>query len=263
MMREEELLYLVDQATRMILGANHMIGIGGAGMSVESGVRPFRGPGGLWAERGEPDMLGYQRFLNDPKGWWEARLERQKQSSPEDGARREAQPNPGHYALAELEEMGLLKHLITQNVDNLHLAAGSKSVTEIHGNMYKMRCISCHTRFDRDRFEVKEIPPRCPHCGGIVKSDGVMFGEPIPPYALRRSQEETMKCDCMLLLGTSGVVYPTAGFPIIAKQRGATIIEVNLYETDLSLICDLSIRSPAGAVLPRLVERTKKLQTQL
>ncbi len=262
-MAEEELTHLIDRAARMILSANYVIGIGGAGMSVESGIRPFRGPNGLWTERGEPDMLGYQRFLADPKGWWEARRERLGQPSARDSSREQAQPNSGHYALVELEEMGILKHLITQNVDNLHLAAGNKSVTEIHGNAYKLRCISCHTRFDRDSFEIKESPPRCPHCKGIIKSDGVMFGEPIPPYALQRSQEETMKCDCMLLLGTSGVVYPTAGFPLIAKRRGATIIEVNLYESDLSPICDMSIRGPAGQILPRLIERIKDLRGEL
>lgn len=250
MASEDELMYLVDQAARIILGAHYVIGIGGAGMSVESGIRPFRGPGGLWTERGEPDMSGYQRFLNDPKSWWEARLERQRQSPPEDSARREAQPNTGHYALVELEKMGILRHLITQNVDNLHLAAGSKSVTEIHGNMYKMRCISCHARFDRDKFEIKEIPPHCPHCGGIVKSDGVMFGEPIPPYALQRSQDETMKCDCMLLLGTSGVVYPTAGFPLIAKRRGATVIEVNPHETESALSATYQYERPQAKSCP-------------
>lgn len=119
---------------RLLHEAKYVLALVGAGMSVESGIPPFRGPGGLWAKYGEPDMRGYDRFLADPKGWWESILKREGYASELVEGIERAKPNPGHYALAELEEMGILKYIITQNVDNLHYAAGSKNVAEIHGN---------------------------------------------------------------------------------------------------------------------------------
>ncbi|MFB0543573.1 MAG: NAD-dependent deacetylase [Candidatus Bathyarchaeia archaeon] len=144
-------------------------------------------------------MRGYERFMDDPKAWWEKRSKGTTEPRRELGRPMgHAKPNPGHYALAELEEMGLLKALITQNIDNLHNAAGSRNVIEIHGNSYKLRCTSCQSRFDRETFRIEEIPPRCPECGGVIKSDTVMFGEPIPPDVLRHCYEETSRCDCLL-----------------------------------------------------------------
>lgn len=250
----------VEKAARLIVKASYVIALVGAGMSVESGIPPFRGPGGLWTKYGEPDMRGYDRFLADPKGWWEARLKREGYGRELVDKISQAKPNPGHHALAELEEMGVLKHIITQNVDNLHQAAGSKKVAEIHGNLYKLRCISCNSRFERDDFPLEELPPLCPQCGGLVKSDGVMFGEPIPPDVLERCQEETAKCDCMLLIGTSAVVYPAAAFPTMAMSQGACLIEINPLETPLSSRCDAVIRGPSGEALPTLVKRIKELR---
>ncbi len=258
-MLADELKVRVDEAARFLCKAKHAVGLTGAGVSVESGIRPYRGPGGLWTERGEPPMDGYQRFLADPKGWWEMRLAQSSGDRANEMARRlEANPNPGHYALAELEALGVLKCLITQNTDNLHRKAGSRNLVEIHGNGTLLRCISCNARFSRDAFQVTEVPPRCPECGGLVKSDGVMFGEPIPSDVLAKCQRETAQCDCMLIAGTSAVVYPAAAFPISAKGRGAPLIEVNLYETALSNLCDVVIREQSGKVLPLLVAAVKE-----
>lgn len=248
----------IGEATRAILGARYLVALTGAGVSVESGIPPFRGPGGIWTRFGEPDMRGYERFKTDPKAWW-GRQEGTRGRRGLGGSMRRAEPNPGHYALAELEQMGLLKALITQNVDNLHNIAGSRNVIEVHGNSYKLRCISCHRRFDRETFRVEEIPPRCPECGGVVKGDTVMFGEPIPPDVLRRCYEETGRCDCMLVVGTSGVVYPAASLPIIVKREGGTLIEVNPYDTELTSLCNIIIRAPSGEALPKLVEEIKRM----
>lgn len=252
-----ELQEEIEKAAVLVLKAKYVVAVVGAGMSVESGIPPFRGPGGLWTKYGEPPMDGYQRFLADPKGWWET-YQQASYRRELDVAIKQAKPNAGHYALAELEQMGILKYIITQNVDNLHQVAGSKSVAEIHGNRYKLRCISCGSRFPREGFQITELPPRCPRCHGIVKGDGVMFGEPIPPDTLDKCEEEAYKCDYMLLVGTSGTVYPAAGFPTVVKRRGGSLIEVNLYETSLTYMCDAVLRGSSGEALPLLVQRTKE-----
>jgi NAD-dependent deacetylase len=203
-------------------------------------------------------MKGYQRFKANPKVWWERRLNRSNEVGELRGSIRRAEPNPGHYALAELEEMGLLKSLITQNIDNLHRVAGSRNIIEIHGNSYKLRCISCHNRFERETFMIKVIPPRCPKCGGLVKGDTVMFGEPIPPDVLKQCFEETSKCDCMLVVGTSGIVHPAASLPLTVKQTGGIIIEVNPLETELTILCDIILRNPSEEALPKLVKELRK-----
>ncbi len=252
----------IERAGRLILASKYVVGLTGAGVSVESGIRPFRGPGGLWTEYGEPPMDGYQRFLANPKEYWEERFIKRS------GYRKQlyetfevAKPNPAHYALAELEELGVLRYLITQNVDNLHRAAGSKKVAEIHGNFSKLRCIQCGSRYGREEISLETIPPHCPRCGGIIKGDGVMFGEPIPSDILRICEEETSKSDCMLLVGTSAFVYPAAGFPQEVKRRGGALIEVDPYETGLTPFCDVSLRGKAGEILPQLVDYIKaKLQ---
>ena len=250
---KEKLKEELDDASNLLIASKYAVGLTGAGVSVESGIPPFRGPGGIWTKYGEPSMDGYQRFLADPKGWWEGRT-RRAGISELIVKLMEAKPNPGHYALAELEEMNILKCLITQNIDDLHRKAGNKNLAEIHGNMTKLRCISCNTRWDRDAFEIKEVPPQCPECGGLVKSDTVMFGEPIPRDVLAKCEIETAKCDCMLVAGTTATVYPAASFPKRAKRRGVALIEVNLYESELSYLCDVVLLGPSGQILPLLVE---------
>ncbi len=247
----------VDRATRLILASSYVVGLTGAGISVESGIRPFRGPGGLWTEYGEPPMDGYQRFLADPKAHWEQLTKRGGYVGELSEALERAKPNPAHYALAELEKLGILKYLITQNVDNLHRAAGSKNVAEIHGNFLKTRCIQCNSRYEPGEISLETLPPTCPKCGGIIKSDGVMFGEPIPSDVLRICQEETDKSDCLLSVGTSALVYPAAGFSQRVKRGGGALIEIDPYETELTSLCDVSLRGKAGEVLPQLVGSIK------
>ena len=258
MAEETTLEKAFEVAAEVLCEAKHVVVLTGAGISVESGIRPFRGPGGLWTERGEPPMDGFQRFMADPKKAWEDIVQRRTQYG-DDFTRsfREAKPNPGHYALAELEELGIVKYLITQNVDNLHRAAGSKNVAEIHGNMALLRCLGCNARYPRDQITLETLPPRCPKCNGVIKSDGVMFGEPIPSDVLDICQRETARCDCILSVGTSAFVYPAAGFPQTVKRKGGALIEVNLYETPMTPMCDISLRGQSGEILPELVKYVK------
>jgi len=245
-------------AARAILGARYAIALTGAGMSVESGIPPFRGPGGLWTKYGEPPMNGYQIFLSDPKKAWEDRIRRQ-----DDELWRPlkiAKPNPGHQALARLEEIGVLRYLITQNVDDLHRQAGHNALAEIHGNWKLIRCIDCNARFRSEEISLDTLPPSCPKCEGVLKSDTVSFGEPIPTDVLNHCMEHAARADLVIVAGTSATVYPAAGFAIEVKQRGGILVEANLYESEITQICDISLRGATGEILPRLTAAVWELR---
>jgi NAD-dependent deacetylase len=249
-------VWAFEHAADLLISSRYVIAMTGAGVSVESGIPPFRGPGGLWTKHGEPPMDVYQRFLADPKGYWEERL---RAPSEIVQALAQAQPNPGHSAMVELEQIGILRHLITQNIDNLHRAAGHQKLAEIHGNAQLLRCIGCSQRFAKEAIAIApgDLPPRCPTCHGIIKADTVHFGEPIPPAVLEICFRETRQADCMLVAGTSALVYPAASFPQMVKQRGGMLIEVNLYETPLTPLADCSLQGPFGEILPTLVEQVR------
>ena len=253
---------LVQRAAGMLQAAAHTVVLTGAGISRESGIPTFRGKDGLWTIRGEPPMDQFQQFHRDPRAWWLRRIE--LQGSPGDFAvsLRASEPNDAHYALAELEALGLIGHVITQNVDNLHRRAGQRSITEIHGNIQWMRCVDCHTRWPEDEVDIdlEDLPPRCtrPGCHGVVKGDGVMFGEPIPPGALERCYAETAQAGLFLLVGTSAVVYPAAHFPQLAYQRGIPLIEVDPEPTALSDLATVVLRGPAGEILPLLLHAVRE-----
>ncbi len=242
----------IKKAARKLIGARYAIALAGAGMSVESGIPPFRGPGGLWTKYGEPPMNGFQRFLEDPKKAWEERLSKRNDELFKPLA--VAKPNAGHFALVELEQLGLLRFVITQNVDDLHRQAGQTALAEIHGNWTLIRCIDCTTRFHSDAISLEKLPPDCPRCGGMLKSDTVSFGEPIPVDVLNRCAEHSALADLVIVAGTSATVYPAAGFALEVKQRGGTLIEVNLYESEITRICDISLRGGSAEVLPRIVD---------
>lgn len=254
-MNHGDLKHQLDIAAEIVASSSYVIALVGAGLSKESGIPTFRGGDGLWDKHGEPPMDGYQRFLSDPTAWWAQRLAEQEKVSDFSKAIEEARPNAGHIAMAEMERAGLLKHIITQNIDDLHQQAGSIAITEIHGNRTKQRCIECSRRWKREEFASADIPPRCPDCDGLVKNDTVMFGEPIPQDALESCFREARLADAVLLVGTSAVVYPAAEFPVIAYRNGARLIEVNPQETPLSEISSAVLRAPSGEALPLLLER--------
>lgn len=260
MARRDEMDDLLDDAAARIAAARHVVALTGAGLSVESGIPPFRGPGGLWTKHGEPPLNGWEQFLSDPRAAWEARLNPRGPMRELWETLQRATPNPGHHAFTRLEEMAVLRCLITQNVDDLHRAAGSKALAEIHGNYTLVRCIECGRRWPREEISLAILPPRCAPCGGILKSDTVSFGEPIPEDVLGRCFAATAPCDLMIVAGTSATVYPAAQFPLTVLERGGTLIEINLYESELSAICAVSLQAPAGEVLPDLVTRLERLR---
>ena len=243
----------LEAAAACLFRARHPIALTGAGMSVESGIPPFRGPGGLWTKYGEPPMDGYQRFLRDPRKAWEERLNPSGPMAELWHTLATAEPNPGHTALARLEELGVLKAVITQNIDDLHRVAGSARLLEIHGNATLIRCVECVARYARADIDIGELPPRCPRCGGILKSDTVSFGEPIPPDVLDRCFEEAEAADCLIVAGTSATVYPAAQFPLSIQARGGDLIEVNPYETEITHLCRHVLTGSTAEILPQLV----------
>ncbi len=260
----EELDREIAEAAHALVDARQVVAMTGAGLSVESGIPPFRGPGGLWTKYGEPPLDGYQRFLADPAKAWRERL------NPTEGWAKglmdtlgKAQPNAGHQALVGLEEIGVLHATITQNVDDLHRQAGSQALLEIHGNHVLLRCMECHTRYAPEEVSVdpESLPPHCDRCGGILKGDTVQFGEPIPPDVLRACYTAVESCDCMLVIGTSATVYPAAEFPQDVLRRGGSVIEVNPYESELTPVATTSLRGPGGVLLDRLLHYTRALRS--
>ncbi len=249
---------LIEAAAELIASSEHVVVLTGAGISKESGIPTFRGKDGLWTLNGEPPLNQYQTFEQDPRRWWEHRIEQQSDPDALASRFRDSEPNDAHYALVRLEAAGAISHVITQNVDNLHRRAGQQSLTEIHGNTRWLRCVDCGSRWPVEEFPVdlEALPPRCTRrgCEGIVKGDGVMFGEPIPADALARCEMESRLADCFLLVGTSAVVYPAAAFPQMAARRGVPLIEVDPEQTVLSDIVEYALRGPAGEVLPRLAD---------
>lgn len=246
----------IESAADILIGAQHAIALTGAGLSVESGIPSFRGPDGLWTRYGQQSNLSYPVFTRDPQAWWEDRLrDESNRGNPTydlKAAVDQAEPNAGHIALAELESWGVLKSVITQNVDGLHSRAGSIAVLEIHGNRNYLRCTGCGQRQPRSGFLITDLPPTCGKCGGVIKLDTVMFGEPIPASTLAACVEEVQGCDAILLAGTSGAVNPAAQFPLVAREHGAQIIEVNPMPTELTSAAHVVITGAAGTALPPL-----------
>jgi NAD-dependent deacetylase len=271
---------LIERAARDLTGSKYAIALTGAGISTESGIKDFRGPDGLWTKNPKAEMEAYEsyeRLLRDPKRHWEKTLEPGSFISLFEEICK-SNPNPGHFALAEMEKAGILKMVITQNVDGLHQKAGSRNVLEYHGGMTKLRCMSCGSRFPKSEFDLEKmkredkLPPRCRKCNGVLKGDGVYFGEAIPTDVAEASVEAAMRCDLMLICGTSAVVYPFAQLPRTAKARSrrempaadkrpiVTIIEINAESTPLTHegISDYIIRGKTGEVLPKLAEAIKR-----
>jgi NAD-dependent deacetylase len=249
----------IRRAAETLVGARRAVALTGAGLSVESGIPPFRGPGGIWTKYGEPPMDGYQRFLRDPAAAWRERLSpREDWMQALADAVRAARPSAGHHALAALERRGLLAALITQNIDDLHRQAGHVAVLEIHGNHRLLRCLACNARYEPEAVAVdpEDLPPRCPRCAGVVKGDIVVFGEPIPADVLRACYEAVASADCMLVAGTSATVYPAAELPYEVLRSGGVVIEVNPDESELTEAATISLRGPGGPVLSRLLEHS-------
>jgi NAD-dependent deacetylase len=243
---------LIKRAVADIVDSRKTIALTGAGISVESGIPDFRSAGGLWSKYDPEEYAHISAFRSNPTKVWQMIKDMMELVLS-------AEPNPAHIALAELEKMGLLKAVITQNVDGLHQRGGSREVIEFHGSNQWLVCLGCGYRQEAVSLSLEEIPPQCPQCSSILKPDVVFFGEPIPWEAQNRSFEEARTCDLVLVIGTSALVYPAAGIPPLAKQSGATVVEINMEPTPLTgFVSDYLIQGSAGQILPRIVEEIKR-----
>ena len=244
----------IQKAAAAINRAEHIAILTGAGVSKESGVPTFRdAQTGLWAQYDPQQLATPQAFQRNPKlvwDWYEFRR----------STVRAAKPNPGHIALATLQERYPQTTLITQNVDDLHEQAGSRDVIHLHGRIAQNKCFdNCQgmpTLIDLATIDQRtdDVPPRCPYCGAYVRPDVVWFGEMLPSDQLQRAMEASTTCDLMVVVGTSGLVHPAASLPIYAYQSGAALIEINPDRTPLSDTAMLRLEGPSGEVLPQLIE---------
>ena len=244
---------LIDRLSRDLLASGKTIALTGAGVSVESGIPDFRSAGGLWSRYDPAEYAHIDGFRRDPVKVWNMLREII-------AVIKAAAPNPGHRALAELEEMGYLSSIITQNVDGLHQEAGSKNVIEFHGSNRFLVCPQCGFREETEHFDTTHVVPRCPACGAVLKPDVVFFGEDIPSDAMARAFDEADRADLVLVIGTSAVVYPASGIPSTARRHGAKVVEINLEETDLTHhTTDYFIKGAFGETLPRVTEMVCRL----
>ena len=235
------------EAARLIARADRVCALTGAGISVESGIPDFRGAGGLWQRYDPAEYAALDSFLVDPGKVWRMLKEM-------DDLVVGASPNPGHKAMAELEGLGKLEAIITQNVDNLHQEAGSGDVIEFHGNGSTLTCLDCGRGYARAEIDLTALPPRC-RCGGALKPNIIFFGETIPEEALNRSIALAGSCQVMVVVGTSATVVPASMMPLLTKRSGGAVIEINLEPTELTgRAADLSLVGRASMVLPELVD---------
>jgi NAD-dependent deacetylase len=240
---------MIRKAAEALSGARRAIALTGAGISVESGIPPFRGPGGLW-EKIDPFQYAHiDAFRRDPEKVWRVLFMDLK------SVIEKARPNAAHKGLYELEQMGILKTVITQNIDGLHQQAGNRDVIEFHGTFAVQRCMICNGRHDPKNLDFEQVPPRCA-CGGFLRPDVVLFGEVIPGVSLQRSQVLAATCDLILVVGASATVEPAAYLPVIAKRSGATVIEINAEPTALThQISDLSLFGQATEIMDQIVAK--------
>lgn len=265
-------LPLIEKTADLLLRSKHAVVLTGAGISTESGVPDFRSPGGIW-ERYDPTLFFYARFIAEPDVVWKCLIEMNTSGAL---SLWDAKPNRGHLALAELEGMGIVKTVITQNIDNLHQKAGSRNVIEFHGNMLFFRCLSCGRTYGYEQLleiigDTPCLPPLC-ECGGILKPDAVFFGEAIPQVALNESFRHAQECDLMLVIGTSAQIEPAASLPIVAKGmhsmfRGmggfftkidSHVVEINREPTPLTgEVSDFLVQGSAGEIMSRIVQKVK------
>jgi NAD-dependent deacetylase len=245
---------LIQKAAKDIFHSKKTIAFTGAGISVESGIPDFRGAQGLWQKYDPEEYAHIDAFYANPDKVWLMIKDMFSLIMA-------AKPNPAHMGLAELERMGLLSSVITQNVDGLHQAAGNTNVIEFHGTHRTLSCLKCSTKIEGTSLTLEDLPPRCSRCSSLLKPDVVFFGEPIPWEAQIMSFKESKSCKAVLVIGTSAVVYPAATIPITAKERGAIVIEINTEPTPLTnQISDYLIAGSAGEIIPAIVEEVKKMR---
>ncbi|MBN2364216.1 NAD-dependent deacylase [candidate division WOR-3 bacterium] len=238
----------VEKAAHILSYSKRTTVFTGAGISVESGIPPFRGKGGLW-ETYDPYFIDIEFFKNNPEESWKMIVEILYDKI------RGKKPNFAHDGVTLLQKKGLVETIITQNIDFLHQESGSQNVYEFHGNSKFLVCLSCSSRFEFQEDDLKVLPPLCMKCGGLLKPDFVFFGEPIPVKAMKQSFYEAGESDVVLVIGTSGEVMPACSFPFAAKSRGARIIEINTEPSSFTgSISDVFIENKATSAMKLLLK---------
>jgi NAD-dependent deacetylase len=250
----------IDAVAEMIVQSKKVVVFTGAGFSTESGVPDFRSPGGVW-DKFDPGELNYQNILRSEEireKYW--RMHRMMWETI-----RDAQPNDGHHAIAELHRLGRLDCVITQNTDGLHQKAGvpGEMVLELHGTMQSAYCLSCGQKYPRadvhDKMLAGEKVPRCDSCNGILKPSTIAFGQSMPERETRESEARSASCDMFLSAGSSLVVYPAAQMPVVAKRGGARLVIINMTATPHDHYADVTISAKTGETFKKIVGRVKAL----
>lgn len=243
----------------MIAQADRVVVFTGAGVSTESGIPDFRGPGGLWT-RFDPDDFTIDKFLSSGetrRRMWKILLE--------GGLMTDAAPNAAHYAIAELEKMGKLSCIITQNIDNLHQKAGNSPafIYELHGNIQWLVCLDCGQKYPVELLKQKkpsaDYVPECTECGGILKPDVIFFGETLPQQVLMMATHKSQECDLFIVIGSSLVVYPAAYMPLYAKRARAGVVIINRGPTQEDDLADVIIDHSAGETMTKIMDRLKTI----
>ena len=251
----------IRRAAELLLNSKSAIALTGAGVSTESGIPDFRGEGGIW-EKYKADIYGsIEGFIKDPSKFWEMA----QKIAP---TLFTAEPNPGHIAIAELENMDILKAIITQNIDELHQKAGAVLVYEVHGSINRFNCFGCRASYEKKQVlrklkKEKDYPPKCDVCTAPLKPSVVLFGEPLPSFEIYQSQALSKKADVMLIAGSSLTVAPVCDLPIYTLKDGGKLIIINEDPTDLDEKAEIVIRNKTGIILPLIVEEIKRIKNEL
>jgi NAD-dependent deacetylase len=248
----------IEEIAALIADSDRIVVFVGAGLSTESGIPDFRSPGGLW-DRYDPQEFYFDKFLGSEKSrhkYWQMATEAYD-------LMKDAKPNQAHLAIAELERLGKLDRLITQNVDGLHFKAGNSPdrVLELHGTAMHVTCLNCHKRYDRDAIQARiaggDRAPLCDACKGLLKPATVSFGQSMPEKETAAAYEHSAACDLFIVIGSSLVVQPAAQMPVVAKRNGAKLVIINRDETPCDAIADYVVRAQASLTMAALIERVR------
>ena len=241
----------IKKAKELVINAEKISAFTGAGISVDSGIPDFRSEGGLWKRYDPLEYATLESFMRDPTKFWTMGRELAETIIT-------AEPNAAHLALMKLESQGKLTGVITLNIDNLHQSAGNKKVIELHGNYLCAHCIECKTEYFGKKVHESvargEIPPKCEKCGGILKSEAILFGEPLPKESMAKAVELCRNTDLMIVIGTSLTVYPAAFLPQLAKNAGAKVILINIEGANKDDVADVVLRGRATEILPMITD---------
>jgi NAD-dependent deacetylase len=249
----------IEEVARLILSSKRLVVFGGAGLSTESGIPDFRSPGGVW-DKYDPEDFYYQNFIASEasrKKYWEMATEMY-------GPIKKAQPNPAHLAIAELEKLGRLDCVITQNIDGLHHKAGNSEerIIELHGTATYVTCLNCKKRYDRDEVQErlrKEMKvPYCDDCGGPLKPATISFGQSMPERETEEAYHRSSICDLFIVIGSSLVVQPAASMPLVAKRNGAKLVIINRDPTPYDDLADMVIHAQAGPTMANILKCVKQ-----